>query len=223
MGMHMASPVAGAVLEMALIEKNGYVAQQATPEAVVDPYLTYIEWTEAQLTEFIEEFGGLYFFGQVGIWSLELMDDMAVFVQGQTIIPLTPMSDGSFDAASGRYTFQMVDGTALSILSAGATEIPAPRIDDIEALAAPDGFEQWVGTYVFTPQIEGDTAVIEQLIISLNEFGMAMITIIQAGVVAPAPLGYNEGRWFLNRDPVFFSTENDVAEISFTGGRFIRQ
>ncbi|MCL2619969.1 MAG: serine hydrolase [Defluviitaleaceae bacterium] len=221
MGMHVASPVAGTVLEMALVEKNGYVAQQAQPET--DPYLTHIELTEAQLAEFIKEFGGLYFFGQAGIWSLELMDGMAVFAQGHTILPLTPMSDGSFDAVSGRYTFQMVDGMAISILSVGGTEIPAVRIDDIEVLAAPAGFEQWVGIYDFTPQIEGDTAVIERVIISLNEHGMAMITIMQAGVVMPVPLGYYEGRWFLRADPLTFSVENGVAELDLMGGRFVRQ
>jgi hypothetical protein len=176
---------------------------------------------------FIEQFGGIYNFGMAGMWILELIDNTLTWINGEQVIELIPLSDGTFDSIVGRYSFQAMRDEVTSTFTMPAGELSAVRIDNIEDIVAPEGFEQWIGVYNFTPQMPGEVMdTLSQLIISINELGMAMIGIVRVSPhgTQESPLTYIDGRWFLDLMPINFEIDEEgVASIDIIGGQFIRE
>ncbi|MCL2593654.1 MAG: beta-lactamase family protein, partial [Defluviitaleaceae bacterium] len=220
-GISIATATAFAVLQSAITEKTGTAPVAATEPVADIGDATPIELSLEELEELLF-FEGLYSFGLGGLWHFKIVDGVPSWISlsGDMVIELTPMSDGTFVGITGSYTFVYMDGHAISMLG----ELPGVRIDDIESLRAPEGFEAWVGTYTFSPQIANETFTISQLIISINDMGMAMLAVANHLGASEVPIGQVGERWFLALDPIeFILNEDGTRTIDLMGGHFVRQ
>jgi len=221
-GAAVVTPIATAILESAILEKNGYV-NRIESRVSFDSAATPTTLSDEALEAFINQFGGHYFFDLAGLWSLTLEDGILTFSSGDISIELTPMSDGTFDTMIGRYSFEVIGDSVMATMLGDMT-LAGARIDNIEDFAAPEDFAQWVGVYHFSPQIPNETWILSQITVDVNEIGMAMFTMVHAvSGAAGVPLDYFEGRWFLGFEPVTFTMSDDgTAMIEFMGGYFVR-
>ena len=241
-GMFASSPIAATILQSAIAEKTGLLsdipadlASDEEEEAVVP-----IELSAQELEEFMAEFGGNYDFFMFGLWELILEDGVLYWVSEDETNELVPMSNGTFATISGFYEFGHEDGYTITMFSIpGVAQLPGIMLRDGEDLAVaisedmipPEGFEQWAGIYDFTPQLENEVSRITQLVVGINDAGLATLQIISPrtemvlGATPPMPFPFQDGIWLtpLGNAISFELDDNGAARIDMGGALFIRR
>ena len=226
-GVHVASPVAVAILEAAIAEKSG--STLAYNETEVDMANAQpIDLPRESLETFIQVFGGFYDFGEGGQWYLGLTEQGLVWEMDQLLIELTPLSDGSFDAplVGGHYVFSLDDDVVTATLVTPAGDLLGTRIENpVSSLEVdiPESILPWLGVYTFVPQLENERSTISSVEIFVNDAGTIMFRQHSHLGVGMMPLAYYEGRWFATSIPLLFSMENGVATLDLLGGQFVRE
>ncbi|MCL2405305.1 MAG: serine hydrolase [Defluviitaleaceae bacterium] len=225
-GILIASALAITVMETAITEKTG-IAPALLPPPGQDATDGALALSEEELIA-LAAFEGLYHFGESGIWEMTIIDGTLTWSNGGITFELTPLPDGTFDSIAGNYSFELVDGEPTVTHTNGGEQFTTTRIDagDDDAFAPPEGFSDWVGVYVFKPQVTNEAALVLQLIVGVNALGNPVITIIQPihtyiGL-SEAPLVEYNGNWIVGTMPVIFIVDEDGnRSIDILGGLFV--
>jgi len=225
-GITITTALAYTVMDAAITEKTGV---SPLPPLPTQPELPAGEGAMLSEEELIAlaAFEGIYSFGEAGVWELEIVDGVLTWRSGDIMFELTPLPDGTFDSLAGIYSFEFVDGVAIATLTAGDTQVPGIRLDDSYEIEVPEEIMAWVGVYNFVPQVENEAGIITQVIISVNEHGLPLMTMIQpihAYFDAPEiPLGEYNGYYFAATMPVRFLVDDDGNKtIDLMGALFAR-
>lgn len=226
-GAMLAPALTNIMLQSAIMEKTGTVPRIEMPDTGInqlfDPSATPIALSDEELKEIYEQFSGLYYFNHIGLFTLELIDGHLVWTGPGEDDVLTPLSDGSFAGVMSRELFTKTGDVATVISISPVGIITGARIN-AQDLTAPEDFAQWVGTYVFMPQLANEVLQLGPLTIALNN-GMPTVTL------PTRILGYSElvltqqgDVWFFNNMPIIFAMDDyGVATIDLHGGLFVRQ
>jgi len=224
-GALIANPVAITILQSALMEKTGHVPRIAVAESPVsiDPNAVPIELSPEELETFTQ-FEGIYSFGALGIWTLELIDGVFTWI-GPEVYTLTPMSDGTFDSMFGRYQLIQTEDGTIALLHSEMGSLPGVRLDNIEDLMAPEGFTEWVGAYNFVPRLANEVPLIQaQLVVAINDLGIAMLQLVTPMGTQEVMLDRVGDAWFFAGMPIIFNLNEDgAASIDLMGAQFVRQ
>jgi len=168
-GMPVVRDIAVSFLTSAILEKTGSLNM---PEADLGVSSIEVEF------EALEALEGFY--AQMPgdtLMQVVASEDGYLYLYGIMPDPLNlwPLSDGSFICAITylRFWFEYEDGTIVILLGAFRTMMLGMRLDP-EWIIAPEGFNEWVGTYLAYVE-PGNVSVIYRIEVGVDENGFAYI------------------------------------------------
>jgi len=223
-----ALPAAGVmssiILQTAVAEKTGNV--NIVLPVLADPDAVEIEMSAEELSAF----EGLYT-GPTEYYVIQVIDGVLnmiipVIIEQLPSIPLTPMSDGSFDSLLGRVWFTNVNGTDVIKLGDFGYHIIGLKADNMEYFVATEDFiTYYVGVFEARP-VAGEALLMTHLVYGVDALGFATLQSINAHGLNPAsPIPIGDPAWdsFEGGEPIYEVDEDGVL-ISFRvlGMDFVR-
>ncbi|MCL2287359.1 MAG: serine hydrolase [Firmicutes bacterium] len=223
-----ALPAAGAmtsaILQAAVTEKAGNVNIVLPVLADADAY--EIEMSAEELEALEGLYLGLHEYYVIQVIDGELNMIIPIIVDQLPSIPLTPMSDGSFDSMIGRIWFANVNGTDVLKMGDFGFHIMAFKADNMEYFIAPEHFINYeIGTFEARP-IEGEVTFVTHLVFGVDALGFATMQSVNAHGFSPVmPVPAADPTWdsFEGAEPIYEVDEDGVL-ISFRilGMDFVR-
>jgi|GEM_PF-5341619 len=204
------------MLITAVYEKTGVlpinlpVLEESPADTITTDEISAIALTPEAFAAFAE-FAGFYDFGDGSTWELVITETLMAWIgDGQLVVELTPMSDGSFMTMFGPYTFTMYGEEAVSTLNTPMGPMIGIRIEttDIEMSVVQD-FSAWIGIYHFVPAFENDFPFALYFQLELVAGGMPYVTIRQRPFAGSAPLLYFNNRWIIGVHHADVFTDDD--------------
>jgi len=221
-GLQAASAMANAILQTAVMEKTGtlkLLPSKADPDA-----------TPATLSaEELAGFAGLYV-GTTEYYLMDVGEDGVLYMHLPTVpdfppLPLTPMSDGSFDSMIGRLWFELIveDEEQEMVLRMGNMNFHmiAARVVKENFLPG-ESFVPWIGTFISQPA-ENEASLVSAFRFGIDGFGIANMESIQImGVTPAAPVSAADKSWLMGFENIVYDDDGAVLSFQVMGMRFIR-
>jgi len=210
---------AATILQTAVVEKGGTLnLPGVVPVILADPYAVPEERDEAELAVF----EGMYLQGP-GHFHIGLIDGNLHIIVPQLgddiLIPMIPLSDGSFYTVQGRMWLDTIDETV--VLSAGDAPTPiAFKVNDISIFEPHEDFENWIGVFDSVFPANETSMAAGAVMHGLDSFGIPFEAIVAHGMLGPVLL--SEWEFSQVRD-VERDEDGNVISFYYFGVRFERQ
>ena len=221
-GLGVPTSMGGALLQTAVMEKTGTLNLAPTR---ANPLATPIEMAPEQLAPY----AGLYI-GNMDYFLVDLDDSgslnlVITLVPGIPPLPLTPLSDGSFNSVLGRLWFDLVieDGEEYVLLRVGdmGTAIIGVQAEKEDYIAT-DELTPWLGSFTPRPR-SGEVSLVSAITFATDDAGIAYIQTAQIMGVAPiSPISMETEAWDEGIENITYSTDGTVVSFEMLGMRFTR-
>ena len=231
-GVLIAADLAILTLVNAIEEKTGSapLLQVEVPATeTIETNVYPIELTEEELTN-LAQFEGIYIFDNMP-WRFEITDGVPAWWFEEISLELTPLSDGTFEAITGIYSFFEYEGmllTTLTTITGDFFQVVRLTDEELALLGPPEGFAELAGVYNFVPRADGDLSLIHQIIVSYTAMGTPQLTFVQhihtyLGVAA-GPIFEVDGNWFfVNYQVIFFTDADGNPSINLHGAIYVME